>query len=76
MGHGEFLWCDLATFGVNDVLKFYRTAFDWRFNSETFPDGSVYHYAANDRDVTAGIYEMPSVYREQNMASFWMSEDP
>jgi len=73
MGHGEFLWCDVATFGVNDVLKFYRDAFDWRFNTETFPDGSVYHYATNDRDVTAGIYEMPQVYREQGMESFWMT---
>ena len=73
MGHGEFLWCDLATFGVNEILKFYREAFGWRFNSETFPDGSVYHYATNDRDVTAGIYEMPSVYRQDGMASFWMT---
>lgn len=73
MGHGEFLWCDLATFGVNDILKFYRAAFEWRFNSETFPDGSVYHYASNTRDVTAGIYEMPTIYREQGMASFWMT---
>ena len=73
MGHGEFLWCDLATFGVNDVLRFYRSAFEWRFNSESFPDGSVYHYASNDRDVTAGIYEMPAVYREQGMQSFWMT---
>jgi len=73
MGHGEFLWCDLATFGVDDALKFYTKAFGWSFTSETFPDGSVYHYASNGNEVTAGIYEMPEVYRADGMDSFWMT---
>lgn len=73
MGHGEFLWCDLATFGANDALKFYGGVFRWRFTTETFPDGSVYHYATHRDDVTAGIYEMPEIYRDAGMPSFWMT---
>ena len=73
MGHGEFLWCDLATFGVDETLRFYRSTFGWTFNAETFPDGSTYHYASNGDEVTAGIYEMPDLYRKDGMSSFWMT---
>ena len=73
MAQGEFLWCDLATFEVEDVLPVYAALFDWTYRSETFAHGAIYHYASNDRDVTAGIYEMPAEYRKDGMQSFWMS---
>lgn len=73
MAHGEFLWCDLATFDVANTLKFYGPIFDWDLKSETFSDGSIYYYASNKKEVTAGIYEMPSEYRSSGMDSFWMS---
>lgn len=73
MAQGEFLWCDLATFGVEDVLPIYGALFDWTFRSENFANGAVYYYCSNERDVTAGIYEMPEVYRTDGMRSFWMS---
>ncbi len=73
MAQGEFLWCDLATFNVDQTLAYYRQRFDWQFNSEEFPDGSVYYYASGAKDVTAGIYEMPQIYKDQEMPSYWMS---
>lgn len=73
MAHGEFLWCDLATFDVVNALKFYGPIFDWDLKSEEFADGSIYYYASNKNDVIAGIYEMPREYRESGMDSFWMS---
>lgn len=72
MAQGEFLWCDLATFGVDAALATYGHLLDWEFRSEEFADGSIYYYASNNVDVTAGIYEMPAVYRRDGMASFWM----
>lgn len=73
MAQGEFLWCDLATFDVDATLEYYRDMFEWETKSEEFTDGSVYYYASNRKDVTAGIYEMPSLYKEAKMPSFWMS---
>lgn len=73
MAQGEFLWCDLATFDVVDVLPDYADLFGWSFRSEEFADGSVYYFASNRTDVTAGIYEMPQVYRDDGMHSFWMT---
>ena len=73
MAQGEFLWCDLATFDVERTLNYYRELFDWDLKSEEFPDGSVYHYASGQNDVTAGIYEMPQEYKADGMPSFWMS---
>lgn len=73
MAQGEFLWCDLAAFDVEAVLPVYSQLLDWTYRSETLADESVYHYASNDRDVTAGIYEMPDIYREEGMKSYWMS---
>ena len=73
MAQGEFLWCDLATYGVGQTLDFYRQLFDWRLKPEEFADGSIYYYALNENDVTAGIYEMPDAYKNEQMESFWMS---
>jgi len=73
MAQGEFLWCDLATFDVDETLKYYRNLFGWDMKPEEFPDGSTYYYASGDKEVTAGIYEMPAEYRAENMPSFWMS---
>ncbi len=73
MAQGEFLWCDLATFDVEETLAYYRNLFDWDLKPEEFPDGSTYFYASGANEVTAGIYEMPQVYRDQGMSSFWMS---
>lgn len=73
MAQGEFLWCDLATFDVAKTLAHYRDLFDWELKPEVFPDGSTYYYASSSNEVTAGIYEMPEVYRSDEMPSFWMS---
>lgn len=73
MAQGEFLWCDLATFDVDKTLAYYRKLFDWDLKPEEFADGSTYYYASGKREVTAGIYEMPKVYRGSGMPSFWMS---
>ena len=73
MAQGEFLWCDLATFNVEETLKYYRDLFEWELKPEEFPDGSTYYYASSANEVTAGIYEMPEVYRAEEMPSFWMS---
>jgi len=42
MAQGEFLWCDLATFSVEETLKYYRDLFEWELKPEEFPDGSTY----------------------------------
>jgi len=73
MAQGEFLWCDLGTFNVQDTLTYYRHLFDWDLKPEEFPDGSTYYYASSANEVTAGIYEMPDVYKADGMPSFWMS---
>lgn len=73
MAQGEFLWCDLGTFDVRNTLAYYRQRFDWDLKPEEFSDGSTYYYASSANDVTAGIYEMPEVYRQDGMPSFWMT---
>ena len=73
MAQGEFLWCDLATFGIDNMLPTYQALFDWTFRSEEVLPGSIYFYANNATDVTAGIYEMPEDIRKDGLPSFWMS---
>ena len=73
MGHGEFLWCDLATFDVDEMRTFYSDILGWTYARESFADGSTYFYAKTAKDVTAGIYEMPGSIRDDGMPSFWMS---
>lgn len=73
MAQGEFLWCDLATFDVVTTLDYYRRLFQWEVKTEDFNDNSVYYYVSSSKDVTAGVYEMPQEFKDQNMPSFWMS---
>ena len=73
MGHGEFLWCDRATFDVEEILGFYASALGWGYRSERFQDGQDYHYARSGTDVVAGLYEMPAAFRKDGFASIWMN---
>ena len=73
MGHGEFLWSDLATFDVASTLEFYHDVIGWTYRREPVAGGPDYYYAAGSGAAVAGIYEMPNVFRDGGMESFWMS---
>ena len=73
MGHGEFLWCDLAAYEADGALDFYGRLLDWTYRSEAFHDGPDYHYADYRGDVAAGIYQMPVRFRGEGLPPFWMS---
>lgn len=73
MGHGEFLWCDLATFDVARSLEFYKSVFGWSFEAETTADNVPYYCARSGGELCGAIYEMPQEFRDQGMESFWMS---
>ncbi len=73
MAQGEFVWCDLATFEVDQALDYYKGLFGWELVPEKFSDGSRYYYASCFDEITAGLYEMPDEFRDDGMSSFWMS---
>ena len=73
MGHGEFLWSDLATFDVASTLEFYHDVIGWTYRREPVAGGPDYYYASGSGAAVAGIYEMPNVFRDGGMESFWMS---
>ena len=73
MAQGEFIWCDLATFDVDQTIEHYKALLGWDLVPEKFSDGSRYYFASSSGEVTAGVYEMPDEFRDDDMASFWMS---
>lgn len=73
MPKGDFLWCDLSTFNVENTKGFYAELFGWTFQAMTQPDGSPYHIGSTAGGECAAIFEMPQKFQAIGLPSFWMS---
>ena len=45
MPHGDFVWCDLSTFHVEDTRAFYERLFGWSYETIAQPDGAAFYLA-------------------------------
>lgn len=65
----EFIWIDLSTFDVGKATDFYKKVFGWKSFEESFG----YIHCSLEKNLCAGLYEMPSFFQEIRMPSFWMT---
>lgn len=72
MAKGDFVWCDLSTFRVEDTKAFYTRLFGWTYDRLTQPDGSLYEMASTPAGEAAGLFEMPEKFQKIGLPSFWM----
>lgn len=73
MPHGDFVWCDLSTFRVEDTKRFYAELLGWRYDTAAQPDGTPYHLASTADGEAAAVFEMPEKFQKIGLPSFWMS---
>lgn len=64
-----FTWIDLSTFDVVRASAFYRNVLGWK----GIADATGYTNCSLGEDPCAGLYEMPALFQEIRMPSFWMT---
>jgi len=65
----EFIWCDLSALRLEKAAAFYMRVLGWDFDDPS----ESYRYAYCEREPVAALFDMPALFREINMPSFWMS---
>lgn len=73
MAHGDFVWCDLSAFEVENAKDFYHHLFGWSYDEMVQPDGEPYFVASTDAGLSAGLFAMPDKFQKIGLPSFWMS---
>ena len=73
MAKGDFVWCDLSTFRLDEAKRFYAKLLGWSFTEITQPDGTPYDIASTADGESAGLFVMPERFQALGLPSFWMS---
>jgi len=73
LAHGDFVWSDLSAYRPDTAIAFYRSVFGWDFVETAGTDNVPYHIAKMADRECAGLFEMPRMFQEMKLPSFWMS---